>query len=408
MKARQVHIMERFANRWKSMEKSCKILADIVNSMTDPNVVSFGGGAPAKEALPVDIVREICNDVLTKEGRGLEALQYGNARGVKDLREAIVDVLLKPKGLDTTADHLVITAGGIEAVYLVCAMLLNPGDVILVESPSFFHCVMSFEMFEARCIACETDENGLVMEDVEAKIKEYHPKMIYTIPTFQNPTGITMSEERRKRLAEIASAYDVMVLEDDPYRDIRFTGEDLKPIKAFDKTGNVILANSLSKIFSPGARLGYVVADEQFIQKLCDAKTGINTHTNVMAQVLAAEFFKRGYYPEHQKKISNLYRERCKLMLDCIDKYFPEGTVHTMPEGGLYTWVTLPEGYNTTEILQRSMETCKIIFVAGETCFVEGNGKGSRCMRLNFASAQPETIQSGIKKLGELICSMAK
>ena len=198
------------------MAHSCETMANVMRSMTDPTVTSFGGGAPAREALPVDIVREIANDVLTRDSRGLEALQYGNARGVQDLREAIVDVLLKPKGLDTTANNVVISGGGIEAVWLVCAMLLNPGDVILVESPTFFHCVMTLEMFEAKCIACETDENGLVMEDVERKIKEYNPKMIYTVPTFQNPTGVTMNEERRKRLAELASQYDVIVLEDDP------------------------------------------------------------------------------------------------------------------------------------------------------------------------------------------------
>lgn len=400
--------MVQFANRWKAMERSCETLSSVMRSMTDPTVTSFGGGAPAREALPVDLVREIANDVLTRDSRGLEALQYGNAKGIQDLREAIVDVLLKPKGLDTTPDNVIVSAGGIEAVYLVCAMLLNPGDVILVESPSFFHCIMTFEMFEAKCIACETDENGLVMEDVERKIKEYNPKMIYTVPTFQNPTGVTMCEERRKRLAELASQYDVIVLEDDPYRDIRFSGTDLKPIKAYDTTGNVIMANSLSKIFSPGSRLGYVVADDKYIQKLCDAKTATNTHTNTLCQVIAAEFFKRGYYPAHRERICDLYRERCKLMLDCIEKYFPEGTHHTVPEGGLYTWVTLPEGYNTTELLQESVKSCKIIFVAGEGCFVEGNGAGSRCMRLNFASAYPETIETGIKALGELICAQKK
>ena len=286
-------------------------------------------------------------------------------------------------------ENILMINGSQQGLDLAGKLFLDPGDLVVCEDPTYTAALSTFRSYECGFLPIETDDDGMILEDLERKLAANpRAKLIYVIPTFQNPTGITMSEERRKRLAEIASAYDVMVLEDDPYRDIRFTGEDLKPIKAFDKTGNVILANSLSKIFSPGARLGYVVADEQFIQKLCDAKTGINTHTNVMAQVLAAEFFKRGYYPEHQKKISDLYRERCKLMLDCIDKYFPEGTVHTMPEGGLYTWVTLPEGYNTTEILQRSMETCKIIFVAGETCFVEGNGKGSRCMRLNFASAQ--------------------
>ncbi|WP_317855780.1 PLP-dependent aminotransferase family protein [Chakrabartyella piscis] len=400
--------MKEFAKRWDTMQRSCDTLKIVINSMTDPNVLSFGGGAPAKEALPVDIVHEIANDVLTEGSRGLQALQYGTAKGLLDLREGIVESLLAPKGIPATADDLVITGGGMEAVCIICATFLNPGDVILVESPTFFHCMMTFEMYEAKCIPCATDENGLVMEDVEAKIKEYHPKMIYTIPTFQNPTGITMSAERRKRLAELAAEYDVLVLEDDPYRDIRFIGEDVPAIKSFDTSGNVIMANSLSKIFSPGSRLGYIVADQRFQQKFCDAKTAMNTHTNVLCQVLASEFFKRGYYPDHHKKICDLYRERREFMLKCIDEHFPEGTKHTYPEGGLYTWVELPEGYNTTELLAESLNTCKIVFVAGEGCFAEGNGYGSRYMRLNFASVPMEIIASGIQQLGEMICAYPK
>lgn len=395
--------MTEFAKRIKTMEKSANIIRNLFKAMGDPETISFGGGSPAKEALPVDIVREIANDVLTVEKRGIEALQYGPPEGALDLREIVVNDLLKPKGLETTIDNVIIGAGGLEAMNLICQLYINPGDIMLVESPTFVHCVEIFEMFEAKCIACEMDENGLIMEDVEAKIKQYNPKIVYTIPTFQNPTGITMSIERRKKLAELGSKYDVIILEDDPYRDIRYSGEDLPPIKSFDKTGHTILANSFSKIFSPGSRLGYIVASKEIIDKLFEIKTATNSHTGMISEVLCAEFFKRGYYPEHHKKICDLYRERRDKMMECIEKYLPEGTKHTYPDGGLFTWVELPNEINTTELLVEATNDYKVAYVAGEGFFVEGGGKGSNCMRVSFSAVPHDKIEEGIKRLGKLI-----
>ena len=198
---------------------------------------------------------------------------------------------------------------------LLCQVFINPGDVILVESPTFVHCVEIFEMFQAKCVPVDMDENGMDIEDCEKKIKKFKPKMVYVIPTFQNPTGITLSQERRERLAALGDKYDVIILEDDPYRDIRFNGKDLTPIKAFDQTGHTVLANSFSKIFSPGSRLGYCVAEKEIINHLCDIKTATNSHTGMISEVLCAEFFKRGYYPEHHRKITSIYRERCGVMI---------------------------------------------------------------------------------------------
>ncbi len=315
--------MPKFAKRMEYMEKSAGIIRSLFNSMTDPEIISFGGGAPAKEALPIDIVREITNDVMTIGGRGVEALQYGKVMGAMDLREVVVDVLLKPKGVEAQVENIMIISGGLEAMNLMCQLYIEPGDVILVESPSFVHSVEIFDMFQAKCIEVEMDDNGMVIEDLEEKIKLYNPKMVYVIPTFQNPTGITLSLERRKRVAELGSTYDVIILEDDPYRDIRYSGEELLPIKAFDKTGHTVLANSFSKIFSPGSRLGYILANDEITEKLFNAKTATNSHTSMMPQIICAEFFKRGYYPEHHKKICDLYRVRRDTMMSCIDKYFP-------------------------------------------------------------------------------------
>lgn len=396
-----------FAQRMKTMEKSASIIRGLFGAMNDPGIISFGGGAPAREALPVDIVREITNEVITRDGRGVEALQYGSVMGLPDLREIVVSELLAPKGVKADAGRIIITSGGLEGMNLLCQLFIDPGDVILVESPTFVHCVEIFEMFQARCVSVAMDENGMVPEDLEAKIREYRPKMVYVIPTFQNPTGRTLSLERRKKVAELGSRYDTIILEDDPYRDIRYSGTDLPPIKAFDTTGHTVLANSFSKIFSPGSRLGYVLASEEITAKLFDAKTATNSHTSMLPQVICAEFFKRGYYPAHHRMICDLYRERRDVMIESIDTYFPKGTVRTFPDGGLFTWARLPGGINTTDLLAESLAApdVRVAYVAGEGFFIEGNGMGNDCMRISFGGVPPEKIRIGAERLGKLICS---
>lgn len=399
--------MTEFARRMSTMEKSASVIRQLFGAMNDPDLISFGGGAPAVEALPIDIVREITNDVMRIDKRGVEALQYGNVMGAEDLREVVVNELLKPKGVDARIENVMIINGGLEAMNLLCQLYIEPGDVILVESPSFVHSVEIFDMFEAKCIGVDMDNDGMVPEDLENKIKRYNPKMVYVIPTFQNPTGRTLSLERRKKIAELGSQYDVIILEDDPYRDIRYSGTDLLPIKAFDKTGHTVLANSFSKIFSPGSRLGYILANDEIIKMLFAAKTATNSHTSMIPQILCAEFFKRGYYHDHHKKICDLYRERRDVMIECIDEFFPKGTKRVFPDGGLFTWVELSGGINTTELLAESVSNpdVRVAFVAGEGFFVEGNGKGNNCMRISFGGVPPEKIRIGAEKLGKFICS---
>lgn len=396
--------MVEFAQRMADMEKSATIVRKLFGAMTDPETISFGGGAPAKEALPVDAVREIANDIFTYDKRGVEALQYGHPNGILDLRQAVAEKLLAPKGIEASPDDVAIVAGGLETMNLVCQVFINPGDVILVEAPTFVHCVEIFEMFQAKCVSVEMDDNGIILEDLEAKIKEYNPKIIYVIPTFQNPSGRTLSVERRKAIAEMGSKYDVLVLEDDPYRELRYSGEDLPPIKYFDKTGHTIYANSFSKIFSPGSRLGFVYAAPEIIAKLFDAKTATNSQTNGIAQVLCAEFFKRGYYEEHLEKVRAIYKERRDVMIECIDKFLPAGTKRVFPDGGLFTWVELPGDIDTTKLLEEAADY-KVAFVAGEGFFTDGGGRGRNCMRISFGSVPPEKIRIGMERLGKLIAS---
>ncbi len=397
--------MPNFAERMKTMEKSARIIRDLFGAMGDPGLISFSGGAPAREALPIDIVREIANDVLRVDKRGIEALQYGSVKGLPDLREVIVNELLAPKGIDAGPENILITSGGLEGINLLCQVFIDPGDVILVESPTFVHCVEIFEMFQAKCISVAMDEHGMVPEDLEEKIRRFSPKVVYVIPTFHNPTGRTLSLERRMKIAELGSRYDVVILEDDPYRDIRYSGEDLKPIRAFDRTGHTVLANSFSKIFSPGSRLGYVLASERVIEKLLDAKTATNSHTSMLPQVLCAEFFKRGYYPAHHRMICDLYRERRDAMIESIDRHFPVGTKRTFPDGGLFTWAELPGDVNTTELLAEATSDpeVKVAFVAGEGFFIEGGGMGKNCMRLSFGAVPPEKIRIGAERLGRFL-----
>jgi 2-aminoadipate transaminase len=392
------------------MENSAAVVKRLFGAMNDPEIISFGGGAPAREALPVDIIREITNDIMRTEKRGFEALQYGPVVGIKDLRDVVVNDLLAPKGVSAKSDNIVITSGGMEAINMLCQLYINPGDIILVESPSFVHSIEVFEMFQARCIPVNMDDNGMDTDDLEAKIIQYNPKMVYVIPTFQNPTGITLSLERRKKIAELGSKYDVIILEDDPYRDIRYSGSDLLPIKSYDKTGHTILANSFSKIFSAGSRLGYILANDEVSNKLFDVKTATNSHTSMLPQILCAEFFKRGYYPAHHKMICDLYRERRDVMMECIDKYFPKGTKRTTPDGGLFMWVELPGGINTTELLIEATTNpeVKVAYVAGEGFYVERGGKGSNCMRISFGGVSPDKIRVGTERLGKLINSKLK
>lgn len=398
--------MSEYARRISTMDEEVHKLKVLTDTLVSPDIVSFAGGAPGREAYPFEILREISQDVFQANPRGFEAVKYGSAGGYLPLRESIRDCLLTPRGLNTDVSNILITSGGIQAMNLLAQLYINPGDVILVESPSFVHASMIFKMFEARLVPCAMDGNGLIIADVEEKIQKYSPKIVYTVPTFQNPTGVTLPLDRRKQLAELGSKYNVIVLEDDPYREIRYSGEPLPYVKTFDTTGNTILCNSLSKIFSPGSRLGYIVASPEIIDTLCHVRLGTDTCPNTFAQVICAEFFLRGYYPAHLDMLCRLYRKRRDAMVRAIDEYFPSGTTHTTPDGGFYVWVELPEGLNASALREEIADKLNLCYGDGSIFFTEGNPKdaGCRCMRLNFSGPDEETITVHLKRLGEFLC----
>jgi 2-aminoadipate transaminase len=241
-----------------------------------------------------------------------------------------------------------------------------------------------------------------VIEDVEAKIKQYAPKMVYVIPTFQNPSGRTFSLERRKALAELGDKHDIVILEDDPYCELRYSGESLPPVKHFDKTGSTVYVNSFSKIFSPGSRLGYVFANEKIIQKTYEVKVATNSHTNTVTQILCAEFFNQGLFEPHLKRICDIHRERRDVMMNCLNTMLPSDIKSVYPEGGLFTWVELPEQIDTTALLNDAV-TQKVAYMPGNEFFVEGQPIRSNCMRISFGGVEPEKILIGMERLAKVI-----
>ena len=397
--------MAEFARRWQNgtIEDLNKCMLALLGTMITPGLINLGGGTPAKEALPLKEIRDIADDVFTIEKRGVEAFSYGSATGAQDFKEAIVKYLLAPKGLKDTTENIIVVAGSTEVMNLVSQTFLNPGDVVLVEDPTYLQSTIIFQLFGAKVVGIAMDENGMKMDEAEEKIKQYKPKLVYTIPTFQNPTGVTMSVKRRKRLAQLAGEYDFMVLEDDPYRDIRYSGEALPPIKAFDTTNHVILAGSFSKIFSPGSRLGYAVATKEIIAKMADGQMCTNVHSPMESQVLAAEFFNRGYFPEHLKRVCTLYKERRDAMLHAIDAYFPKGCTHTNPDGGMFVWINLPKNIDAQALLKEAVAQTHVAYAAGNMFFVDPR-QGKNTMRLCFTSLTPDKITLAVKKLGEFLC----
>lgn len=397
--------MVQYANRRQSMTYIIDCMHNIMASLTNKDMISFGGGAPANEAYPLELIKELSRSVLEDEDKALQAMSYGATIGLPSLREAIQKYLLVPNGLDTTLDQVMVTSGGIQALYLVCMLYLNPGDIILVESPTFVHAKLLFDSFEVICKPCLMEEDGFDLIDLERNIKKYAPKMIYTIPTFQNPTGITMSAVKRKQLAHLVDTYDLVLLEDDPYREIRYSGQSINLIKSYSSSKNIIYANSLSKIFSPGARLGYLVADASIIQELSEMKLAVDTCTNGFTQAICAEFFNKGHYRHHLETLCSIYKSRRDTMQVAIDQYFPTGTKRTSPDGGYYIWVELPSGLDGRQLLPMVNKAINITYGSGSDFFVEENNDGNQYLRLSFAGVEEAVIEESMKKLGAFFYS---
>lgn len=367
-----------------------------------PDIISFAGGLPAPESFPVDAIKKICEDILTEEP--VTALQYGISEGYAPLMEQIKKRLTEKFGIDMEKNEMIIVSGSQQGADLLTKVLINEGDGVICEEPSFIGCLNTFRTYNAKLYGVPTNSDGMDMEILEKTLKENkNIKMIYTIPTFQNPSGNTASLENRKQLLALAKKYEVIIMEDNPYGELRFTGEEVPTIKSMDDGGNVVYIGSFSKVFSPGLRLAYMVFDKGLAEKIVVGKQATDVHTNVFSQMIAARYLKDYNIDESIAKSRDIYKHRCELMLSCMDKCFPKSVTYTRPEGGIFIWVTCPEGTDTLALMKEAVEK-KVAFVPGNT-FMTDIEKPCNSFRLNYSTMPDEKIIKGIEILGDLLKS---
>ncbi len=394
----------RFAQRTHRMGSSA--IRELLKLTEQPDIISFGGGMPAADIFPIEEFRAACDRVLVEQGP--LALQYGSTEGYKPLREMIVRHSAR-FGLEVTPDNILITSGSQQALDLLGKILINPGDRILVESPTYLGALQAWAAYGAEYVTVPMDENGMITDALEDALRS-GPKFIYVLPNFQNPTGSTLSLDRRHKLIELADRYGVPIVEDDPYGQLRYEGEHLPGVVVLDSefrnssemcyAGNVIYLSTFSKTLSPGLRMAWVVAPPDVIRKLTHAKQGADLHTATFNQLVAYEVARGGFLDRHVKHIRDVYRERRDVMLGAMDAYFPPGVEWTHPQGGLFLWGMLPEDVNAADVLKVAIEQ-KVAFVPGAPFYSSGGGHNT--MRLNFSYATPEKIREGISRLGKVL-----
>ena len=386
----------RYASRFDGVTGSA--IRDIFKLLTNPEIISFAGGNPANSALQSDVVSRLAQKVLAENGVGL--LQYGQTEGYAPLRESAAE-FFRHNGVNVKPEELLPVTGSQQALDLICKAMLDPGDAMLVESPTFLGALQTFKLYQAKLVPVDTDEDGVVPELLEEKIKACHPKLIYLIPTFQNPTGRTLSLERRKAIAKLLEKYeDVVLIEDDPYRDLRYAGEPLPAIKAFDTTGRVLYCNSFSKIISPGLRVAAIACTEPtLMRKLVIGKQSTDVHSPNLNQAIVDAYLREGILMDHIAKISASYGQQMAKMQEMLAT-FPASVRYTKPDGGIFLWVELPEGINATELLPTATKM-GVAYIPG-THFYTEPGTHHNTMRLNFSNATLDKIEKGMNILNDL------
>lgn len=390
-----------YADRVIPMKGSA--IREMFKRMADPQIISLAGGNPASELFPGEELSKIASEILEKNPT--LALQYGTTDGLLQMRECAKERAKKVNAVSEN-DSILITTGANQGIDLIAKALINKGDKIIVESPSFIGSLNAFRTYECEFVGVKVDSDGMNMEDLEKALKDNdNVKMIYTIPTFQNPTGTTMSIEKRKKLIELANKYDVAVLEDNPYGDLRFSGNDVPTLKSLDTDGRVMYVGSFSKILSPGLRLGYVVADSIIVEKVEMLKQVNDVHTPVLTQLMCVEFMKNYDIDTYIKKNCELYGKKCDVMVKSMEKYFPEGKVnYTIPEGGIFLWCECPTITDISPVVDECLKK-KVAIVPGSNFAVDIT-KPSNMFRLNYSSASLENIEEGVKRLGEVLTRM--
>ena len=383
----------RFAHRFDQVTGSA--IRELLKLTAQPGMISFAGGNPSPDALPDDTVAELAEYVIRNDGKRL--LQYGATEGYAPFVESLKSYVGEMLGVQVPA--ILPVTGSTQAMDLLSKALIDPGDMVLVENPSFLGNLQCLKLYQANLVPVESDENGLLVDDLEEKIRKYHPKMLYTIPTFQNPSGKTLPEDRRKAVAGLAEQYGMIVAEDDPYRDLRYEGDALRSIKYYDRGGWVMFLGSFSKIISPGLRVGYIAGDASVIRKCTIGKQSTDVHTANLNQAIVDQYIRRGLLPDHIRRICQGYGEKMRQMLDCLGR-FPESVRFTHPQGGLFIWAEMPERTDTVQMLKKAVDR-KVAYVPGTYFCADGGHLNT--LRLNFSNSTPEQIETGMRVLNEIV-----
>ncbi len=386
-----------FATRMNNLEAS--VIREILKVTERPEIISFAGGLPAPEMFPIEAIKEANIKVLEENGR--KALQYSTTEGYTPLRKWISNRMNNTLNTNFEYDNILITHGSQQGLDFLGKVFLNKDDVVLCESPTYLAAISAFKAYECKFIEVPTDEKGMIPEELDKILKSTkNVKLIYTIPTFQNPTGITWTLERRQGIAETASKYNVIVIEDNPYGELRFNGENLPSLKSFDKIGNVICLGTFSKIFCPGYRIAWVAADKEIIEKLVIIKQSSDLQCNTIAQMDIAKYLELNDIDAHIEKIRALYKKRCDLAVKTMKEEFPKEVSFNIPDGGLFTWVKLPENINARELLEKCLKK-NVAFVPGGPFFP--NGGKENYFRINYSNMPEERIIEGLKIMGSIL-----
>ena len=377
-------------------------IREILKIIQSSDVISLAGGMPDPITFPVEEIKEICTEILTRDSA--RALQYSSTEGLLKLREFLFQ-WLNMDGKKYTKDNIIITSGSQQGLDLVSKALLDPGDIVIVELPSYLAALNVFRSYGAEMIGIPMDTEGMQMESLEDSLEKITSKgkkvkFVYTISNFQNPAGVTMSLPRRKKILEIAQKYDFFILEDNPYDKLRFEGEPIPSIFSFDYEGRVINLGTFSKILCPGLRLAWVSGNEEIIEKIAILKQATDLCTTMLNQLIASEYCDQGYIDKNIESNISIYKDKRDIMLQSLEKYFPEETSWTKPNGGFFVFVTLPEYIDTDEMFSDAIKE-KVAYVSGSSFYADGKGKNT--MRLSFCYPSKEDIEEGIKRLGKLI-----
>jgi len=390
-----------YAQRARTLSASS--IRELLKVTQIPDIISFAGGLPAPELLPTEEVAAATAEILRTHGT--QALQYGPTEGYMPLREWVADRLSTTE-MHVTPENILITTGSQQALDLLARVFLDPDDSLLIESPTYMGALQTWNMYGVRYFGVPMDEQGLLVERLEEQLQRHRPKLIYVLPTFQNPSGVTLSLERRARLVELIERHGLLLLEDDAYAQLRYEGEDLPSLlhiagrAAGGFPDRVFYLGTFSKVLAPGMRLGWIAAPAEVTHKLVMAKQGTDLHTPMFNQIIAYTLLSQGYLERQVPRILPVYRERRDVMLAALERHFPAQVRWTHPEGGMFIWVTLPAAIDSADLLQEALEQ-RVIFVPGRA--FHATGGGANTLRLSFSNSKNERIETGIERLGQAL-----